>query len=89
MMKEEKFIGGRKTKGGEYNQFARNFFFVKDVYTETRTMVNESLIPWKKKKQWSLMNFCYVRVFVKFPTDWIFHAAELHLSKWNFNEREG
>lgn len=50
MMKEEKFIGGRKTKGGEYNQFARNFFFVKDVYKETRTMVNESLIPWKKKK---------------------------------------
>lgn len=49
MMKEEKFIGGRKTKGGEYNQFARNFFFVKDVYKETRTMVNESLIPWKKK----------------------------------------
>lgn len=89
MMKEEKFIGGRKTKGGEYNQFARNFFFVKDVYKKTRTMVNESLIPWKKKKQWSLMNFCYVRVFVKFPTDWIFHAAELHLSKWNFNEREG
>lgn len=50
MMKEEKFIGGRKTKDGEYNQFARNFFFVKDVYKETRTMVNESLIPWKKKK---------------------------------------
>lgn len=50
MMKEEKFIGGRKMKSGEYNQFARNFFFVKDVYKETRTMVNESLIPWKKKK---------------------------------------
>lgn len=52
-MKEEKFIGGRKTKGGEYNQFARNFFFVKDVYKETRTMVNESLIPWKKKTEFN------------------------------------
>ena len=82
MMREEKFIGGRETKGREYNQSACNFFF---VYKETRTMVDESLILSKRKKKrkhWSLTNFYHVgRVFVKFPTDWIFRAAELHLSK--------
>lgn len=48
MMREEKFIGGRETKGREYNQSACNFFF---VYKETRTMVDESLILSKRKKK--------------------------------------
>lgn len=51
MMREEKFIGGRETKGREYNQSACNFFF---VYKETRTMVDESLILSKRKKKKTL-----------------------------------
>lgn len=61
------------------NQFARNFFFVEHVYKETRTMVNDPRFS-KKKKHWSFKELL-LQVFVKFPTDWIFHAVELHLSK--------
>lgn len=63
MMKEEKFIGGRKMKSGEYNQFARNFFFVKDI----RRLERWSMNPWfpKKKKKTVEFNELLLRTSIR------------------------